>query len=219
MDVIGFAAHAPAVTWWETLQRLDLALLMAAREIPPWSIFLFYVFTVIGAGWGMIALVPFLIKAATRRATIALFGALAATSGTVNTIKQLVGRTRPCDALEWCTPLHSDSPGGWSFPSGHAAGSFAFAIFVTLVTPRFAPLALVYAFLVAWSRCVIGVHYPSDVLAGSILGGLIGGAFATALRYHDRRRRTSDPAQARPAEDAPASLTAGASAGNRVASD
>jgi undecaprenyl-diphosphatase len=72
------------------------------------------------------------------------------------------------------------SPGGGSFPSGHAAGVFAFAAFVAVRAPRWAPLSFAWAGIVAWSRCVLGVHYPSDVLAGALLGAAVGALFARA---------------------------------------
>jgi undecaprenyl-diphosphatase len=82
--------------------------------------------------------------------------------------------------------LHVTSPGGWSFPSGHAAGAVAFAVFVTMRVPAFAPIGFFYAVLVAWSRCVLGVHYPSDVLAGAAIGASIAAVFALVLRRRER---------------------------------
>lgn len=180
------------IAWMlELLNELDHRILLAARDLPSWLLSLFHLFTVIGAGWGMFALVPFLIKPTTRHATVALIGAILLTSGAGNVIKTLVGRIRPCDALGWCSPLRGESPGGWSFPSGHAAGSFAFAAFILLCAPRYAPLALMYALLVASSRFVLGVHYPTDVFGGAILGSLIGAACAVALRRHESRRQAA----------------------------
>jgi len=71
-------------------------------------------------------------------------------------------------------PLPHDA----SFPSGHAATSFAAATMLSLSFPRFAPFLYVLAAAIAFSRVYVGVHYPLDVIGGAALGVLI----ATALR-------------------------------------
>lgn len=150
--------------------------------------------TVVGGGWAMVLLIPLLIQRATRAASLWLLCAVVLTSGTVSLLKEIVGRERPCDALGWCAAIAVASPGGHSFPSGHAAGSFAFAAFAAVRTPRWAAPALIYAAIVAWSRCALGVHYPSDVLMGSLLGAAIG---ASVARWSLRPRGaaiTSEPA-------------------------
>ncbi|TKD10236.1 phosphatase PAP2 family protein [Polyangium fumosum] len=181
----------------------DEAVLRAARGSPAWATPLFVVITFIGGGWGMLALVPFLAREATRATTARLVAALVATSALVSTVKALVGRVRPCDALAACEPVFIASPGGHSFPSGHAAGSFAFAAFVASVRPAFAVPVFVFAALVAWSRCFLAVHYPSDILVGALLGTSIG---LVAARLRGRldlkgssRSGTRSPASSRPA--------------------
>jgi len=163
------------------LQSADEALLRLTHGSPPWSVPVFYAATVVGAGWGLAALVPFAWAQRTRRATLRLLGAVVVTNLLVVFFKWLFGRVRPCDALAWCDPIHLVSPGGDSFPSGHAAGAFVFAGFIAVAIPRYAAPAMLYAGLVAWSRCVLGVHYPFDVLAGSALGAVVGVLFARSL--------------------------------------
>jgi undecaprenyl-diphosphatase len=160
------------------LQSFDEAVLHFALSTPSPLVQVFFVVTTIGGGWGLFALIPFAIRRSTRASTLWLFAAAVLTSGAVSLLKWLVGRVRPCDALAWCAAVSAPSPGGGSFPSGHAAGSFAFATFVALRFPRFGPLAYVFAVLVAWSRCVLGVHYPTDITAGALLGAAIGAGIA-----------------------------------------
>jgi len=84
-------------------------------------------------------------------------------------VKAVIRRPRPF--------RHSDAvharvrpPDDFSFPSGHAAGAFVMATFVTAVYPGVAVPCYLLAALVAVSRVANGVHYPSDVIAGATLG-------------------------------------------------
>lgn len=164
------------------LQLLDEGILRHARGAPPALLPMFFGATVVGGGWALFALLPFAWHRSTRRSTLWLLAAVTATSSVVSVLKAIFARVRPCDALAWSAPIAIASPGGGSFPSGHAAGSFAFAAFVSLRAPRFGPGVVVYAAVVAWSRCVLGVHYPSDVVAGAMLGTLMGAIFARVSR-------------------------------------
>jgi undecaprenyl-diphosphatase len=85
----------------------------------------------------------------------------------VLTIKLLVRRRRPPG--EWGAIYRSTDP--HSFPSGHAARTILLAILLTAWGPAWAaPLAILWAPLVALARVALGVHYLSDVLAGGLLG-------------------------------------------------
>jgi membrane-associated phospholipid phosphatase len=66
-----------------------------------------------------------------------------------------------------------------SFPSGHAATSFAGATVLTLARPRWAPAFYLLALAIGFSRVYVGVHYPLDIVGGAILG--IGVALALRL--------------------------------------
>ena len=84
-------------------------------------------------------------------------------------IKLLVARSRPYDIIEGLNILVSPLS-SYSFPSGHTNISFASALAMTLAFGRKGALAYIPAVLIAVSRCYVGVHYPSDVLAGIIVG-------------------------------------------------
>src|SRR5262249_1951175 len=142
--------HPALVTWPVALQSLDEEILRIALATPGPLFRFFSIVTMIGGGFGLFALIPFAVRRSTRAATLWLFAATALTSGVVSLLKSLVGRVRPCDALPWCAALAAPSPGGPSFPSGHAAGSFAFATFVALRARRLAPWVYLFAALVAW---------------------------------------------------------------------
>lgn len=64
----------------------------------------------------------------------------------------------------------------FSFPSGHTLHAVAFSVIAIAWFPALTLPLLLFAMLVAMSRVVLGLHYPSDVLAGIALGAVLGGA-------------------------------------------
>jgi undecaprenyl-diphosphatase len=64
----------------------------------------------------------------------------------------------------------------FSFPSGHTLHAVAFSLVALAYFPLLAPLLVTFTLLVAISRVVLGLHYPSDVLAATIIGSLLAGA-------------------------------------------
>ncbi len=90
-------------------------------------------------------------------------------------IKNIVGRTRPYD-LVGHFELLVDPLGDYSFPSGHTMAAFEFFVVVCMmpVKRRYKVIAGVCAALMAFSRLYLYVHFPSDVLAGALLGSLFG---------------------------------------------
>ena len=90
-----------------------------------------------------------------------------------NTAVKLVVR-RPRPRLRGLPPLVA-TPTQLSFPSAHAASSFAGACAYRELGLPAAPLYALAATL-SWSRVYLGVHYPSDVLAGTVLGTVIAAA-------------------------------------------
>jgi membrane-associated phospholipid phosphatase len=107
-----------------------------------------------------------------RRAALEGVVAIGVTSATVNLgVKPLARRRRP-DRLgpDLVGARHVRMPASASFPSGHAASAFAFAYAVGRHLPGLAVPIRLLAGGVAYSRVHTGVHYPGDVVVGSILG-------------------------------------------------
>lgn len=130
-----------------------------------------------GIGWILLALVLILIKK-TRKPGLAAGIALILGLLAVNLIaKPLVFRVRPYDNEAFVSLrmyLRSDllipAWGDGSFPSGHAAASMEAAVAILLYNKKVGIPALVMAILVCFSRLYLYMHYPSDVLAGMLIG-------------------------------------------------
>jgi undecaprenyl-diphosphatase len=135
-----------------------------------------------GIVWLALALV---LALTTRRPSILVGTAIAdAVAGLLATLIQLaVPRHRPGVA-----PLVA-VPHTHSFPSGHAATSFACATVLAALLPCLRLPLFLLAAAIAFSRLYVGVHYPTDVLAGALLGV----ATATALLWLAGARRRSRP--------------------------
>jgi len=94
-------------------------------------------------------------------------------------LKEFFERVRPCDALtDVITPL--GCAGGYSFPSNHALNNFAVAVFLLRLFPNYKWIFLITATLVSLSRIYLGVHYPSDILGGALIGIIFGYLFSIA---------------------------------------
>lgn len=134
-----------------------------------------------GAFWIVLTVLLLLFKK-TRRAGVCCALALILDLLVVNiAIKPLVARMRPYQVLEQITVL-TNLPGDHSFPSGHSAASFAaaWALFRS-GRKKWGAWALVLACLIALSRLYVGVHYPTDVLGGTIIGFIVAEAAVRIL--------------------------------------
>ncbi|MEJ5351799.1 MAG: phosphatase PAP2 family protein [Melioribacteraceae bacterium] len=100
-------------------------------------------------------------------------------------LKNLIGRIRPCNVLNDVNLLVGCT-NSFSFPSSHAVNNFAAAVFFSKLFPKYKWILLIVAFLVALSRPYVGVHYPSDILGGAIIGSLLGILFSYLVIFIEK---------------------------------
>lgn len=180
---------------------MDDALLLWVNALTavPW---IAAVGAVLSSRW-MIPIVcgPLGVYLAVRRRWIAILSvalAMGASDALVaRIIKPLVGRERPCRQVP--EVIQTVRCGvGKSFPSGHAAVSFAFLVsaapLVRFGWVIFGPIASA----IAGSRVLLGVHYPSDVAGGAVVGSLVGAGFWYGRRRVEARRSSPTPPGASP---------------------
>ena len=84
-------------------------------------------------------------------------------------IKHLVKRVRPCNHQN-SVALLIEKPISYSFPSGHTLSSFAVAEVLSTYFAQYKLIFMAIAFLIALSRLYLYVHYPTDIIAGMVIG-------------------------------------------------
>lgn len=134
-----------------------------------------------------------------RRGKIAVLGLILLIIVTDQTgyriLKEFFERVRPCNALSNAiTPV--GCAGGFSFPSNHALNNFAAAVFLLRLFPTYKWIFLIVATLISISRIYLGVHYPSDVIGGALIGVAFGYLFSVAAlkleKYFTKQNEVSN---------------------------
>ncbi len=160
-------AGSSEVDFMRTLARERSAALIDTARVITWA----------GSTWVLVPLalvcVVLLVRAGRRQDALAVAVSLGGVIAIDSALKALVARPRP--AVE-----HLQAVSGWSYPSAHTGQAGAFWTSLLLValsrtrTRRASwaatALAALIVLAVAWSRVYLGVHYPSDVIAGALLG-------------------------------------------------
>jgi decaprenylphosphoryl-5-phosphoribose phosphatase len=134
-------------------------------------------------GWLAVGLLGAAVDRKRRRDWLTATAGVAAAHGAAIAVKRVVRRRRPADES---VEVLVGTPSSLSFPSSHATSTTAAAVVYSGLTGRNLVPAVVPPMLV--SRLVLGVHYPSDVLAGSVLGAVVGGLVRRRLRRNERQR-------------------------------
>jgi len=161
-----------------TLQQMDGELLISIQSvfIHGWLTPVMKFITSLGNSgiiWIALTVIMLLIKRTRPVGVMMMFALLGALLVDNIILKNLVARTRPYDAVEGVRLL-IERQNDYSFPSGHTGSSFAAAVVMFRELPRkWGVSALVLAFLIAFSRLYVGVHYPTDVLAGLVIGTVL----------------------------------------------
>jgi len=162
---------------WRRINDLDLALCLRFNRVSHFRFWrgLFRVVSRLGNGvfwYSLMLLLPLLYGAAAletvgRMALVGIAGLLV-----YKWLKTKTSRPRPCQvyaAIEAAAP----SLDRFSFPSGHTLHAVSFSLVAVAYHPELAVILYPFALLVALSRPILGLHYPSDVLAGAGMGALL----------------------------------------------
>jgi len=161
----------------QSLQEFDIGILKGIFESR--SPFLDPIFILITNSAGAIAFgIPLILLLIAlkkkilglRRESIMILIPVALSAIIANLLKYIFDTPRPYEVYSF---IHKLSVGGSpSFPSGHTADAFSFAVAVALIYRKWSIIipVMIWAILVAYSRMYLGVHFPSDVVGGAFIG-------------------------------------------------
>jgi undecaprenyl-diphosphatase len=170
----------PQLSWpehqllWIERER-SFSLWMHGAATRPWLVRALNVVSRLGDGWMWYAVMlalPWLDHVNGTHCAIRLFAVGAVNLAIYKIIKRCIARPRPyrsCPGIRACGRSLDEH----SFPSGHTLHSAAFGLILVAYYPAWALFIVPFTLLVAASRIVLGLHYPSDVIGGAAIGGLI----------------------------------------------
>lgn len=166
-----------------TLQRLqawDMSLCLSCNRIGdhPAIMALFRTCSRLGDGlfwYGLMVVLPFTRGALGIQAAVHMLSVGAVSLLVYQWLKKRTVRPRPY-AVNTQVARRTLALDQFSFPSGHTQHAVGFSLVACSYFPELAVLLLPFTLAVALSRPILGLHYPSDVLAGAALGGLVAGS-------------------------------------------
>lgn len=131
----------------------------------------------VGFIWLLLSLILMMFKN-TRKAGLVMIISLGVNYLMVDIfLKHVFVRTRPYfisdEIMSFLKSIGFKLPSSYSFPSGHSSSSFSVAFALFLYNKKWGTPSLVLASLIAFSRLYFGVHYPTDVLAGVMIGIIV----------------------------------------------
>lgn len=161
---------------WLERER-SAALWMHGAATRAWVVRLFAAVSRIGDGWLWYAVVvslPWIGGAIGASASVRMIAVGIVDLAVYRIVKRWIARPRPfraCPGIRECARSLDE----YSFPSGHTLHSVANSLILTVYYPRLAFVVWPFTGLVAVSRVVLGLHYPSDVIVGALIGAITAG--------------------------------------------
>lgn len=162
---------------WSERDR-SAALWLHGAATRAWIVRLLNVVSRLGDGWTwavVIAVLPWLGGPAGASASVRMIGVFLVNLSIYLIVKRWIARPRPsraCTDFRECTrPLDE-----YSFPSGHTLHSVAFSVILSVYYPAAAFVLWPFTILLGLSRVVLGLHYPSDVIVGVLIGVAVAAA-------------------------------------------